>query len=160
DAAGAYQWSQLALDYDAKTGSSARSRVAFIHSWFHNHWVRPFATSIADSLEAAERGLSSGDILFGCYNLSAHVVYLAAAGAPLEQVIERGREHHGRNGRRVVNAAFHCLHEMQIAKALAGKTRAPLSLTDDEVDEERDLGSICVTDYYNQIGYYLVSRVK
>lgn len=160
DAAGAYEWSQLALDYDAKTGGSALARVAFVHGWFHNHWVRPLETSIHDSLQAAERGLAIGDVLFGCYNLSGHVVYLAAAGKPLDLVIDRARAHHARNGGRVVNAAFHCLHEMQVAKALAGKTQSPLSLTDAEFDEGRDVASICATDYYNQIGYYLVSRVK
>lgn len=156
----AFAWSRLALDHDAKTGSQARARTAFVHGWFHNHWVRPFSTSIADSLEAAEFGLASGDVLFGCYNLSAHVIYLAAAGAPLGDVIRRAQDHLARNGGRVVNAAFHCRHEMQVAKALAGMTDAPLSLSDGEIDEARDLASICDTDYYNQIGYYLVSRVK
>jgi class 3 adenylate cyclase/predicted ATPase len=156
----AFAWSRLALDHDAKTGSPARARTAFVHGWFHNHWVRPFSTSIADSLDAAEFGLASGDVLFGCYNLSAHVIYLAASGAPLADVIKRAQDHLRRNGGRVVNAAFHCRHEMQVAKALAGMTESPLSLSDGEIDEARDLASICDTDYYNQIGYYLVSRVK
>ncbi len=59
-----------------------------------------------------------------------------------------------------MNAAFHCRHEMQLAKALAGRTESPLSLTDAEFDEARDIASIAATDYHNQTAYYLVSRVR
>jgi predicted ATPase/class 3 adenylate cyclase len=160
DAAGAYAWSELARALDDRQGGAARARVAFVHGWFHSHWVRPLRESLPASLSAAEDALASGDVLFGCYNLSAHVVYRAAAGAPLGDVIDVASAHLARNGRRVVNAAFHCLHEMQVAKALAGRTRAPLSLSDDELDEERDIAWICASDLYNQIGYYIASRVK
>jgi hypothetical protein len=70
------------------------------------------------------------------------------------------RAHLERNGRRVINAAFHLVHELQFAKALAGLTVDPLALTDSEYDEERDIAAICSTELGNQIGYYLVSRVK
>ncbi|HEY1691839.1 MAG TPA: AAA family ATPase [Polyangiaceae bacterium] len=160
DPRGAHAWSELALALDARQGGAARARVAFVHDWFHAHWLRPLRESVARSLEAAEAGLATGDVLFGCYNLSGHVVYAAAAGRPLGEVAELAATMRERNGGRVVNAAFHCVHEMQVAKAIAGRTRAPLSLSDDAVDEERDVASITATDFYNQIGYYLVSRVK
>ena len=160
DARGGHAWSELALALDERQGGSARARVAFVHDWFHSHWLRPLRESVTRSLAAAEGGLAAGDLLFGCYNLSGHVIYAAASGRRLDEVIDLARAHLARNGRRVVNAAFHCIHEMQLAKALAGRTRAPLSLTDDEHDEERDVASICASDFYNQVGYYLVSRVK
>ena len=160
DARGAHAWSELALALDAQQGGAARARVAFVHGWFHAHWLRPLRESLPASLEAAEIALAGGDLLFGCFNLSAHVVYAAAAGRPLPAVCDLARAHLARNGRRVVNAAFHCIHEMQVAKVLAGRTRGRLSLTDDEFDEERDVASICASDFYNQVGYYLVSRVK
>ncbi len=61
---------------------------------------------------------------------------------------------------RVGHAAYHCLLEMQFAKALAGQTESPLSLTDAEYDETRDLEAICKTDNFNQITYYFVSRMR
>jgi predicted ATPase len=160
DARGAHAWSELALALDARQGGHARARVAFVHDWFHAHWLRPLRESVARSLEAAEVGLAAGDVLFGCYNLSGHLIYAAASGLPLDEVASLARAQLARNGRRVVNAAFHCVHEMQVARAIAGRTRSPLSLTDDDVDEERDVASITATDFYNQIGYYIVSRVK
>ncbi len=155
-----YSVAHRAIFSDVEGAFAWSSRVEFVHGWFHNHWMRPIATSVDDSRQAAEAGLSAGDILYGCYNLSAEVVYRVARGDRLEDVIDLARKQLARNGKRVVNAAFHCAHEMQVAKALAGATRSPLSLSDDEHDEERDIASICATDYYNQIGYYLASRVK
>jgi hypothetical protein len=65
-----------------------------------------------------------------------------------------------RNGRRVLNAHYHLVLELQFAKALAGLTSAPLALGDAEYDEVRDIGSIVDTNLGNQIGYYLVTKVK
>lgn len=74
--------------------------------------------------------------------------------------METAKNHLALNGKRVINAAFHLVHELQVAKALAGLTAAPLLLTDEEYAEERDIASICQTEFGNQIGYYLVSKVK
>jgi hypothetical protein len=74
--------------------------------------------------------------------------------------MEVARRHHALNGGRVYNSAFHCVHELQMAKALAGLTVEPTSLTDDEHDEQRDVASICTTDNYNQIGFYFIGRLK
>lgn len=153
-------WSQLALDLDHRMGAATRSRVAFVHGWFHHHWTHPLRDSPAMALEAAEAGFAVGDILFACFNLSACVIYQAAIGAPLDQVIGNARLHLERNANRVSNAAFHLKHEMQVAKALAGRTVNPLALTDEEYDEELHLAPICRTEFGNQIGYYLVSRAK
>lgn len=160
DRIGAYRFSQLALDFDQQQNYTMRSRVAFVHTWFHNHWVHPLETSLPIALDAAERGLARGDILFGCFNLSGYVIYLAALGRPLEAVKQTARSHLEQNGRRVANSAFHLIHELQFAKALAGETHDPFSLTDDEFDEARDIAWVCNTELSNQIGYYLVSRLK
>ncbi|KIC91858.1 AAA family ATPase [Flavihumibacter sp. ZG627] len=160
DRTGAYAWSQLALDMDKNNQHSLFARVAFVHTWFHNHWSHPFSNSLPLSLEAARHGFASGDILFACFNLSGHVVYMTACGRPLQEIKERAREHMDINQRRVMNAAFHLILELQFAKALAGETEHPLSLTDHEYNEEKDLASIFQTELGNQIGYYLVARVK
>ena len=153
-------WGRLALDIDERRGGQMHGRVAFVHGWFHRHWVHPLRESLPLSLNAAEAGFASGDVLFACFNLSAHVVYQNALGRPLPEVMDTARIHLDRNANRVANAAFHLMHELQFAKAMAGLTRHPLMLTDDEYDEDKHIASICRTEFGNQIGYYLVSRVK
>jgi hypothetical protein len=112
------------------------------------------------ALEGAEEGLESGDMLFACFNLSSYVIYRAVCGEPMQDVIGIARAHLDRNAGLVMNARFHLILEMQYAKALAGMTSDPLSLSDDEFDETRDLSSICETELANQIGYYLVAKLK
>ncbi|WP_167616848.1 AAA family ATPase [Maribellus sediminis] len=153
-------WSQLALDLDSQNGEVLHSRVAFVHTWFHNHWKNPLSTSIELSKNAAIKGFETGDFLFGCFNLSAHVVYQEFTGVPLTSIIQTARENLEKNGRQVMNAAFHLIHEMQIAKAFSGLTIDPLSFTDEEFSEEKDIASICDTEFANQIGYYFVSKIK
>ena len=160
DRVGASDWSQLALDLDEHHGRLTRSRVAFVHGWFHNHWFNPLESSLDLTLDGARAGFESGDIMFACFNLSAFVIYLAALGRPLDEVMETARAHLRRNGKRVMNSAFHLVLELQVAKALAGRTTSPFNLTDAEYDEELDLASICKTELENQIGYYFVARLK
>jgi len=160
DRVSASDWSQLALDLDEHHGSSTKSRVAFVHGWFHNHWLNPLETSLHLSLDGARAGFESGDIVFACFNLSSFVIYLAALGRPLDEVMKTARAHLQRNGKRVMNAAFHLILELQVAKVFAGRTVSRFNLTDAEYDEELDLASICKTELENQIGYYFVARLK
>ncbi|MEO8795779.1 MAG: hypothetical protein ABI390_09950, partial [Daejeonella sp.] len=160
DHAGAYRWSELALKADLKNNNTYFPRVAFVHTWFHNHWVNPFYSSLTLALKAADSGFASGDILFACFNLSGYVVYLTACGKPLQEVMDFARLHLSLNNKRVMNAAFHLILELQFAKALAGITNEYLSLTDEEYIEEKDISSICSTELSNQVGYCLVARVK
>ena len=160
DCIGGYRWSQLALELDQRAQGRLRGRVGFVHTWFHHHWAHPLRESCAIALDAAEAAFAAGDVLFGCFNLSGQVIYLAASGAPLAEVMQCAHAALDRNGGRVMNAAFHLIHELQVAKALAGLTTTPLCLSDAQYDETRDLASICNTELSNQIGYYFVSRVK
>ena len=160
DHIGAYSWSELAMKADKKNGKTLFSRAAFVHTWFHNHWVNPFTTSLPLALTAADAGFAAGDILFACFNLSGYVVYLSACGKPLQEVKDFARAHIALNQKRVMNAAFHLILELQFAKALAGETTDYLTLTDDEYNEDLDISSICKTELGNQVGYCLVARVK
>lgn len=160
DAATANRFAELALELDARQGRALLGPVSFIYTWFNQHWEHPVARALPMSLEAAEVAFAHGDVLYGCFNLAAHVVYCAAAGRPLPEVIAVAARHLELNGGRVLNAAFHCVQELQFAKALAGRTLAPTSLSDAEHDEQRDIASICATDNYNQIGYYFIARLR
>jgi hypothetical protein len=78
----------------------------------------------------------------------------------LNEVIQTATDHFARNNNTVVNAAFHLIHEEQVAKAFQGRTTGYTSLTDEKYDEMKDIARICETDLFNQIAYYLVSKLK
>lgn len=156
----AFAWSNLAMAVDHKAGHTLQSRVYFIHCWFIAHWVVPVRQLISLAEQGAEAGLQSGDVTFGCFNLSLCVILKAMAGIHLDDVIETAQVHSLRNNGAVVNAAFHLMHEEQVAKAFQGRTTGYTSLTDEKYDEGKNIASICATDMYNQIGVYFVSKLK
>ena len=153
-------WSRLGLSLLKGERAAGFARCGFIHAWFHNHWVAPLGEGIALADAAAEAGLGDNEVIYGCFSLSASVVLKAAAGRPLAEVTADARSHMERNGRRVLNAHYHLVLELQFAKALAGLTSGPLALGDAEYDDARDISSIVDTNLSNQIGYYYVTMVK
>jgi len=160
DDQGAFQWSNLALEVDRKNNHTRQARVSFIYCWFIAHWFVPYRELIPMADQGADAGFRLNDILYACFNLSLSVVLKCVCGFPLEEVVRAAEENLKRNNQLVRNAAFHLVHEKQVARAFQGKTRDYLSFSDDEVDEATDLASILNTDMYNQIGYYLISKVK
>ncbi|MEO8653241.1 MAG: AAA family ATPase, partial [Ramlibacter sp.] len=156
----AFAFSRLAIDLDARQGRHLFAPVVFIHSYFIHHWMRPAAETLELVAEAADVGFANGDLMYASFNNSAYVIHLAHAGRPLSEVMDVARRNYARNGRRVLNSAFHCILELQLAKAFAGLTRAPLSLTDDEYDEERELASVFQTEMHEEAGGYLVVKAR
>jgi tetratricopeptide (TPR) repeat protein len=59
-----------------------------------------------------------------------------------------------------MNAAWHCVLELQVAKALAGRTAGISDLTDGEFDEARDLASMLDTDIHEESGWYCATKVR
>ncbi len=160
DSATALAWSNLAISVDDKNKNTLQSRVGFVHCWFIAHWLVPVKELIPIAQVSADAGFKSGDIVFACFNLSLEVILKSLSGEPLQDVIDKARIHFLRNNQMVLNAAFHLIHEEQVAKAFQGRTKSYTSLTDEKYDEENDVASICATDLYNQIAYYLVSKLK
>jgi predicted ATPase/class 3 adenylate cyclase len=160
DSETAFTWSNLALEVDKKNGHTLQSRVIFIHCWFIALWKLPVEELIPLSYTGAEAGFKSGDILFACFNLSLTAILKSTCGKNLNEVIQTSTDHFIRNNRAVMNAAFHLIHEEQVAKAFQGRTTGYTSLTDEKYDEQKDVASICETDLFNQIAYYLVSKLK
>jgi predicted ATPase/class 3 adenylate cyclase len=160
DSRTAYEFSRLAMDLDARQGGRLAASVTFVHTWFINHWINPLETAVPISEEGARKGLETGDLLYACYHMGAIPVYMSMMGAPLEEVIRTAGRLCGSVANRVLSPAFHCMHELQTAKALAGRTVDRLSLTDAEYDEVSDIASICETENYNQTAYYFLSRMK
>jgi len=160
DSHAAYAFSNLAIELDRKMYGRVSAPVAFLHAWFINHWVNPLKHNPELAREGARVGLGENDILYGCFNAAAHVMYLNFSGAPLQQVVAEAERRISQIGGRVRVAAFHCLLERQLALALLGRTQHRLSLTDDRYEEEHDVASICATSNYNQIGYYCTAKMR
>jgi tetratricopeptide (TPR) repeat protein len=156
----AFAFSTLAMDLDRKMYGRVSSPVLFLHSWFVNHWINPMKTNLAFAWDGARIGLNENDTLYGCFNAAAHVIYLSFSGVPLPQVVQEADRQLARIAERVRVSAFHCVLERQVALALMGRTAHRLSLSDDRYNEERDLASICATSNHNQIGYYLLARMR
>ncbi len=156
----AYEFSTLAMDLDLKMYGRVSSPVAFLHAWFINHWINHVKTNPGFAWDGARVGLQENDLLYGCFNAAAHVMYMNFSGAPLQQVVQEANRQMARIAGRVRVAAFHCLLERQVALALLGRTSHRLSLSDDKHEEERDVASICTTSNYNQIGYYCVAKMR
>ena len=156
----ALTWSNLSLEIDKRNGFTQQARVLFIHCWFIALWKTPLKDLIPLAAIGADAGFRTGDILFACFDLSLEVVLKTTSGRNLREVIQTATNHINRNNNAVINAAFHLRHEKQVAKALQGLTSGPTSLTNHEYDEEIDIASICKTDLFNQVGYYLVSKLK
>jgi serine/threonine protein kinase/predicted ATPase len=160
DSAGACTLSRLALDLGARRPGPTTPSVSFVHTWFISPWVNPLHDCLPSSREGARVGLEVGDLLYGCYHLAVHVMFLGCVGAPLAEVMAAARRHREQVNGRVTIAAFHCTLELQTAKALAGLTASPLSLTDAEHDEGRDLEWMCRTDNYTQMAYYFIAKAR
>ena len=160
DSQRAFAFSTLAMDLDRKLYGRVSSPVSFLHSWFVNHWIRPMRTNPAIAWDGARVGLIENDTLYGCFSAAAHVIYLSVSGDPLPHVVQEADRQLARIAERVRVAAFHCLLERQVALALMGRTAHRLSLSDDRYDEDRDLASICATSNHNQIGYYLLAKMR
>jgi hypothetical protein len=160
DSRRAFDVSTAAMELDRTLYGRISAPVAFLHTWFVNHWINAVGTNVPFAEDGARVAFDEGDPLYGCFNASSHVMYVAAMGAPLQQVIDDAALQAARVAGRVVVSEFHCLLERQFARALMGLTADRCSLSDDEHDEERDLASICETTNYNQIGYYCTAKMR
>ena len=160
DARASREFAGLAVELDRRSGGTQTADVLFLKSWFVDHWVRPVREVMAACDVGARAGLATGEVLYGCYNHGAYVALLAASGEPLPKVVRAAEDRLSTIGRRVTIARFHCVLERQMARALAGQTDSPTSLTDASFDESRDLAFICRTTNANQVGFYHVARLK
>ena len=160
DARTAGGFASLAVELDRRAGGTQTAAVLFLKGWFVGHWVDPLREVLAEFDRGARAGMASGEALYASYNHAAYVALLAASGEPLGRVIEEAEARLGIVGRRVIVARFHCVLERQLARALAGLTEGPSSLSDPSFDESRDLSFICRTTNANQVGFYHVARLK
>jgi predicted ATPase/class 3 adenylate cyclase len=160
DRLGGAAWSQLSLQLQPEQKGGSFARCAFINVWFHNHWSGTLANGIALARSGADAGLADGEITYGCFNLTVCGVLLAAAGRPIEEVISTGEADLARIGGRVRNTAFTLMLEVQSARALAGRTQAFDSLSDDAVDENAEFAVMRDARFSNQVACYYTAKLR
>jgi hypothetical protein len=158
DRRAAAAWSRAALDMDAATGGGALPAVGFIDTWFHGHWREPLSNSVARNIAAAERALADNEGQYASYNISGEVVMRAALGQSLETILSGAERAQTFQLHR--NSRIQVLLEQQFARALRGETESLTSLSGGGVDEARDIGWVVNSEFVNQIGYYLATRLR
>lgn len=159
----AFALSTLSKRLAERDAPAMTAYAGFVHSWLIHHWTQPLASDLPELMDHARRGFEHGDVTFGGFNAAAHVIHLGLCGTHLDRVEEAGATSAALISGRVASAAFHCRHEAQAARALAGRTVDLCSLTDrgtGGVEEERDLGWVRGSQLTNQTGYYLVWKLR
>jgi PAS domain S-box-containing protein len=135
----AYEFGRLALRVNERFND--RRRRAKIHQQFHAHvnlWRQPMASCIAYAREACRSGLESGDFLYAAYG-AATEAWPAMLSTP---DLTRFVQDYSSNLALITKlkaAAFADSLKLLLnwARALQGKTRAPLSLSHETLDEDQ-----------------------
>src|SRR5262249_20388657 len=137
-------------------------RRAKIHQQFHAHvnlWSQPMASCLPYAREACRSGLESGDFLYAAYG-AATETWPAMLSAP-----DLGRfvEHYTANLaliQRLKAVAFADSVKLLLnwARALQGRTRGPLSLSDDSFDENQYVETYRGSPFFTAI--HAVTRLQ
>jgi predicted ATPase/signal transduction histidine kinase len=134
----AYEFGTLALAVNHRVGDTRRR--AKIYQQFHAHvnfWRRPMASCIPYAREACRSGLESGDFLYAAYGAGTELWSAFLSCQDLAQFVDtyapsvaliRTLKYQG--------FADATQLMLQWALALQGRTRGPLSLSDDGFEEE------------------------
>ena len=143
DHAQAFAYGQLALAVNARLDDT-RLR-AKIHQQFHAHvnfWCRPYESCAAYAREACRSGLDNGDFLYAAYGAGTE----PWAAMPATQDLRAFERHHEPSIaliERLNNRGFADSVRVLVnwSRALQGRTRAALSLSDDSLDEDAFLAT-------------------
>jgi predicted ATPase/signal transduction histidine kinase len=160
DPAQAYEYGCLALAVNARFDDT--SRRAKIYQQFHAHvnfWCRPFDTCAAYAREACRSGLESGDFLYAAYGAGTEPWAAMAATQDLAR-FEREHEPNIALIERLKNRGFADSVRVLVnwARALQGRTDAPLSLGDASFDEQAYLASYRDSPFFTTI--HAIARLQ
>src|SRR6266571_3829844 len=133
----AYEFGRLALRVNERFNDSRRR--AKIYQQFHAHvnlWRQPLHTCVPYAREACRSGLESGDFLYAAYGASTETWPAMVSTQDLAQFV---RDYTPNRALITKLKATGFADSLKIilnwARALQGKTRAPLSLSDEAIDE-------------------------
>jgi predicted ATPase len=130
-------YGRLALSVNERLGD-ARLR-AKIHQQFHAHvslWCQPLRTCVDYAREAYRSGIETGDFLYAAYGAGTESWTALAAAQDLAQFVHDYTPNVALI-ERLKNTGFADLVRLMLnwARALQGRTVAPMSLTDATLDE-------------------------
>ncbi len=134
----AYEWGALALAVNERFGD--QKRRAKIHQQFNAHvtlWRRPLATCIPHAQEACRSGLQTGDFTYAGYGAFTESWPAFLTSRDLERFV-RDFSPTLAVLRRIHTMGLHDAHGVMLnwARALQGRTEAPLSLSDKNLRED------------------------
>src|SRR5262249_38732347 len=156
----AYEFGRLALRVNDRFND--RRRRAKIHQQFHAHvnlWSQPMATCIPYAREACRSGLESGDFLYAAYGAATEAWPAMLSTQDLGRFVEDYTANLGLI-QKLKAAAFADSLRLLLnwARALQGKTRAPLSLSDESFDESQYVETYRGNPFFT--GIYAVIRLQ
>ena len=133
----AYEFGRLALRVNERFKDSRRR--AKIHQQFHAHvnlWRQPMRTCIPYAREACRSGLETGDFLYAAYGASTEAWPAMLSTQDLAQFVRDYEPYLALiNKLKATGFADSLKILLNWARALQGKTGAPLSLSDEAIDE-------------------------
>ena len=159
----AYQFGLLALAVNERFNDTRRR--AKIYQQFHAHaclWRRPLAECIPYAREASRSGFETGDFTYGIYGAFTESWVAFAVTRDLAQFIRDYTPNLALfNKLKVAGVGDGQRVLLNWARALRGETRSPVSLSDDEFDEENYVSTyrgnsffmICYAVTKLQLGY-------
>lgn len=133
----AYEFGRLALKVNERFNDSRRR--AKIYQQFHAHvnlWRQPMQTCIPYAQEACRSGLESGDFLYAAYGASTESWPAIVSSQDLAQFVRHFTPNLELIKKLKITSFADCLKMiMNWALALQGETESPLSLSNEEFDE-------------------------
>ncbi len=143
DYAAAYAWGMLALDVNTRFDDLKRR--AKVHQQFNAHvafWRSPFANSVHHAREAQKSGLLSGDFTYAAYGAMSEAWPAFLISQNLQEFVRVYQPHAAllESLRTSWLAAAHAVM-LNWARALAGQTASPTSLSHESFDEDRALAA-------------------
>ena len=156
----AYEFGILALRVNERFNDSRRR--AKIHQQFHAHvnlWRQPMQTCIPYAREACRSGLETGDFLYAAYGASTETWPAMVSTQDLAQFV---RDYSASlaliNKLKATGFADSLKIILNWARALQGRTRAPLSLSDDAIDENAYVETYRGNPFFTT--FYAVSKLQ
>jgi transcriptional regulator with GAF, ATPase, and Fis domain/tetratricopeptide (TPR) repeat protein len=138
DYGSAYEFGKLALRVNERFNDSTRR--AKIYQQFHAHvslWSRPMRECLPYAQEACRSGLESGDFLYAAYGASTESWPAIVSTQDLAGFVRHFEPNLVLIKKlKIVAFADSLKMIMNWAQALRGETRSPLSLSDEEFDED------------------------
>lgn len=155
----AHEFGRLALAVNERLEDAVRRAKIYQQFQAHvNFWCQPLQTCIPYAREAWRSGLESGDLLYAAYGAGTEPWAAFLSARNLEEFV-RDYTPHVALVNKLKNTPFADSLKIILnwARALQGKTRTPLSLSSEEIDEDEYLETYRGNAFFT--GFHAVARL-